>query len=56
MLYRDNYCEIEMRRRTLVLLLDVGVHIYRGDATEEFYVFVRVKLGHFPLGGGFGSL
>lgn len=39
-----------------MLLLDVGVHIGGGDATEEFYVFVGVKLGHFPLSGGFGSL
>ena len=45
-----------MRIRTFVLLLNVGVHIYRGNTTEEFYVFVGVELGHFPLSGGLGSL
>jgi hypothetical protein len=42
--------------RTLVLLFDIRIHIPGSYAGEEFYVFVRVELGHLSFCGRFGSL
>jgi len=39
-----------------MLLFDVRIHIPRSYAGEEFYIFVRVELGHLSFRGRFGSL
>ena len=39
-----------------MLLFDEGVHVAWCDLAQELDVLVRVELGHFALGGGFGAL
>ena len=41
---------------TLVLLFDEGRHVTWSYTLQELHVFIRMKLGHFTLGGRFGSL
>lgn len=45
-----------MVTRTLVLLLDERVHIDGRDLAQKVDVFVRMKLRHLTLCGGFGPL
>jgi hypothetical protein len=40
----------------LALLFRVAFHIVWGDFLKELNIFIGVKLGHFMLVGGLGSL